>query len=75
MISGIQTWESAAGAGGRDPTWIFIHGTDRVEKDLMVLFFGLVFFRCHPPWKFFADALACNSIKISLQSSHILTVI
>jgi len=36
---------------------IFIHGTDKVEGGLMVLFFGLVLFRW-PPGNFSADALA-----------------
>jgi len=35
--------------GSREPWslwWIFIHGTDKVDEGLKVLFFGLVFFRC-----------------------------
>jgi len=35
------------GQEGRGLTWILIYGTDKVEGGLMVLFFGLVFFR--PP--------------------------
>jgi len=31
------------GAEGAVPHWIFIHGTDKIEKVLMVLFFGLAF--------------------------------
>jgi len=31
------------GSGGQEGGWIFIHGTDKVEGGLMVLFFGLVF--------------------------------
>jgi len=37
--------------GGRravPPTWIFIHGTDIVNKGYIVLIFGL-FFRCPSP--------------------------
>jgi len=30
---------------GAVPPWVVIHNTDKVEEDLMVLFFGLVFFR------------------------------
>jgi len=33
--------------------WIFIHDTDKVEKGLMVLFFGLFFVALPPSWKFF----------------------
>jgi len=28
------------GQGGRDPSWIFIHGTNIVDRGLKVLFFG-----------------------------------
>jgi len=39
---------------------IFIHGTDKVEGGLIVLFFVLVFYRCSPsPDNFSADALDC----------------
>jgi len=32
------------------PPWIFTHSTDKVEEDLMMLFFGLVFlFATAPP--------------------------
>jgi len=43
------------GSGGMWHPWIFIRGTDKVEKGLMMLFFGLVFFRWLPPlpWKIF----------------------
>jgi len=34
-----EAWASAAG-GAVDP-WIFIHGTDIVDRGLIVLFFGL----------------------------------
>jgi len=47
---GCQQW----GAGESfSPPWIFIHGTDKVEKCLMVLFFRLVFFPLPPPLEFF----------------------
>jgi len=38
------------GQGGAVLPWIFIHGrlTGKAEKDLMVLFFGLVFFPLAP---------------------------
>jgi len=41
------------------PLWIFMHGTYKVEGVLvlMVLFFGLAFFRWSPPVIFSADAL------------------
>jgi len=35
--------------GDRAPPWIFINDTDKVEKSLMVLLFGLIFFRSPPP--------------------------
>jgi len=31
------------------PPWIFIHGTDIVDRGLIVLFFGLVFAIFVPP--------------------------
>jgi len=34
----IDTWASAAGGGA--PPWIFIHGTDIVDRGLIVLFFS-----------------------------------
>jgi len=44
------------GGGFRGPSWIFIHGTNIVDRGLKVLFFGLFllvfglsFFRCSPP--------------------------
>jgi len=43
------------GVGSEGP-WIFIHGTDKVEKGIMVLFFGL-FFSVGLPGKFSADVL------------------
>jgi len=36
------------GGRGRDPPWIFIHGTDIVEKSLIMLLFFFFFF---PSWK------------------------
>jgi len=46
-----------SGGQGACPPWIFIHGTNIVDRDLKVLFFGL--FTVVPyPEKFFADALA-----------------
>jgi len=48
----------SVGCGGRRwPPWIFIHDTVKVEEDLIVLFFGLVF-SVSSPGKFSADALA-----------------
>jgi len=44
------------GAEGIVPPWIFIHGTDKVERSLMVLFFDR--FSIGPPGDFSADALA-----------------
>jgi len=43
-------------------SWIFIHGTNIVDRSLKVLFFGIfcyfsVFFSLAPPEKFSADAL------------------
>jgi len=34
---------------GAAPPWIFLHETNKVEGGLMLIFFGLVFFRCPPP--------------------------
>jgi len=41
-----QSWASEAGGRGACPPWIFIHGTNIVERGLKVLFFGvfLLFF-------------------------------
>jgi len=39
--------------------WVFIHGTDKVEKGLMVLFFGLVF-SIGSPGSFSTDAVDCD---------------
>jgi len=33
----------SGGQAGRSSPWIFMHGTNKVEGGLMVLFFGLVF--------------------------------
>jgi len=41
---------SSGGQGDRGLPWIFIHDTDKVEKALMVLFFGLFLLTY---WKFF----------------------
>jgi len=46
------------GAEGRPPFWIFMHGTNIVDRGLKVLFsvfFAIFryFFRYPPPWKFF----------------------
>jgi len=38
-IMGVGSWKQ----GRPLPLWIFTHDTDKVEKDLMVRFFGLVF--------------------------------
>jgi len=46
----LMTWASAVGGlKGAVAPWIFIHGTDKVERGSMVLFFGLVFFFSPPP--------------------------
>jgi len=49
----------------RGSLWIFIHGTDIVNKSLIVLFFDRfcyfsVFFSLPPPENFSADALAAQ---------------
>jgi len=46
------------GLVGAIAPWIFIHGTDKVERGLMELFFGFVF-PLPPSGNFFADALGC----------------
>jgi len=48
-----------SGVKGLWPPWIFIHSTDKVERGLMVLFFGLVF-PIGPPEKFSADTLGSD---------------
>jgi len=40
---------------GAWPSWIFIYCTDKVEGNLIVLFFGLIF-TVGPPGNFSADA-------------------
>jgi len=50
--------------GRRQPPWIFIHGTDRAEGGLMVLFFGLVFSVGLPPGNFSADALNPTNMNV-----------
>jgi len=38
----LKAWVSAMGGrGGPWPPWIFVHGTDIIDKGLIVLFFGL----------------------------------
>jgi len=46
-ISSLWSWASKAGGqGGRGLPWNFIHGTDIVDRSLIVRFFGLF---CVPP--------------------------
>jgi len=48
---------SSGGQGGVPPTWIFVHGTNLVNKGIVLffgfflLFFGLFFLAPHPPKK------------------------
>jgi len=55
---------------GRGLPWIFILGTNTVDRGLKVIFFAVfyyfsVFFRCPlPPGKFSADALGNNNKKL-----------
>jgi len=51
------------GAEGAVAPWIFIHGTDKVEGGLMVLFFGLVFSAAPPSGNFSANALVWGQIN------------
>jgi len=62
-----MTFTMGVGKSGREAVspWIFIHGTDKVEKGLMVLFFGF-FFR-YPSWKFSADALDFYTFVLEIQ--------
>jgi len=48
-----------------DVPWIFIHGTDKVEKGLMVLFFGLRFSVSPPLDIFSANAHGCDTRPLS----------
>jgi len=50
----LRSWAYEVGGGG-----IFIHNTDKVEEGIMVLLFGLVFFRCPLLRKFSANVLGC----------------
>jgi len=45
---------------------VFIHDTDKVERGLMVLFFGLVFFDAPPTWKLFCGCPCMSEAKILL---------
>jgi len=55
---GRHAWASVAGSC---PPWIFIYGTEKVEKGLMVLFFRSCIFCCTPsPGISFADALVAT---------------
>jgi len=70
------TW-GVGSRGGRAP-WIFIHGTDKVERDFMMLFFGLFFSLAPFPWNLSADALVITIqnrllvgyTKINADCSH-----
>jgi len=46
---GMKAWVEEAGGRVR-ASWIFIHGTDIVDRGFIVLFFRS-FFRCPLPWK------------------------
>jgi len=60
------------GVGSGGP-WIFVHCTDKVEKGLMVLFFGLVCPVCHlPPEKFFFRRLWALDVQCALTHEHVL---
>jgi len=53
--------DDGRGGQGAVPPWIFMNDTNKLEGGLMVLFFGLVFFRCpHPPGNFSAHTLGHN---------------
>jgi len=53
----MEAWASAEGGWGACSPWIFIHDTDKVEVDLMVLFFVLVFFLLAPTLEIFLSTL------------------
>jgi len=58
----------SVGQGGATAPWIFIDGTDKVKRGLMVLFFSLVFPVLHSSGNFSADAfdlqLPCLTFSI-----------
>jgi len=61
--------EAWALAGGPCLPWIFIYGSDKIERGLMVLlFFGLVFFRWHDAldWQFgiYPGFVTCKQFQI-----------
>jgi len=43
IILAYMSWLPGRPQREAEGAWIFLHGTDKVENDLMVLFFGLVF--------------------------------
>jgi len=45
--------------------WIFIHGTDIVDRGLNVLFFGIFFVALSPPGNFSADPFHANRLKVT----------
>jgi len=58
-----RAWASEAGAERGRALWIFTHGADKAERSLMVLLFGLVFFRCPSSLEIFLPTpLAARSL-------------
>jgi len=52
VLRTIEAWASAAeGREGPWPSWIFVHGTDIVDRGLIVLFFGIFPLLSSPPEK------------------------
>jgi len=59
---------SSRGKEGPRLPWIFIHGSDKIERGLMVLFFGIVFPVGHPG-SFSPDALD-SQLPCTLDVQH-----
>jgi len=57
-------------SGGQGPSWIFIHSIDKLEKGLVMLFFGLFFSFPSSPGNFSYDALEYNGRRSVLYRSN-----
>jgi len=62
-------WPMGVRSGGQGSVtpWIFIHGTDKVERALMVLFFGLVCFCCPSP----LENISADAIGVTCRMSEL----
>jgi len=58
---------------GAEPPWIFIHGADKEERGLIVLFFGFVFSVAPLSWKFFCRRPCCAGLQVWSDNTVFLT--